>query len=444
MIMQTKWTLMLSLFLVAAVVQAQTTTSSLSTMGSSEQGMSSSSSSMQSQQAFGASSVDLARGSSIIGAKVVNPQGEDLGSIHEVVLNSQRDQINYAVLAHGGVAGIGEKLIAIPWSEFQVQSTTTGGRSITHPLRGKKHTTGTMSREEIERPGASSAAYESQSSQYSSSQQQQMQGQRLMWNKEEHVQLTLNSSKDQLSRVAGFDKDAWPEQASANWQQQTQQPQSQQEPSSAQKAQFDTRKLSKVIGTRVESATPITFREAASTSSEQQSGASRSSMQEQRSGAQEQSSTRSASGRTDIGKIKDCVLNSDNGRLIYCVVSLDEVPNHTREMSVVPWEAIRVTTTSDNKQIAQLQVTSGESLLAFTFRSNQQPDLADRTYLERVYTAYNVEPQWEALGFVPPSGTSRDQMQQQHRQQRQDRQMQRQQRQQQQRQGSESQSQGRY
>lgn len=363
--MQTKWTLMgfVVLMFAASAVLAQTT-SSLST----EQGMG------RGGMAAGAaqpSGVELCRGSSLIGSRVVNAQGQDLGKIHDIVLNSQRDQIGYAVLAHGGIAGVGDKLIAIPWSEFQVQTMA--------------------------------AAAEQQSP----SQQQQHQHQRLVWNRDQRIELTLPVSKDQLSRVQGFSREAWPEQASANWQQQSYletMPMS-----GAQKTAFDTRKLSRIIGMKVESSTPITFRE---TSSSGMTGSQ--TRRESREEARQQSQAQST-GRTDIGKVRDCVLNADNGRLIYCVVSLSEVSGHTREMSVVPWEAIRV---DQQKQIARLHTTSGDSLLAFTFQPNQQPDLADRDYLERVYTAYNVEPQWEALGFVPPSGESRQQQMQRQQQQR--------------------------
>jgi hypothetical protein len=275
-------------------------------------------------------------------------------------------------------------------------------------------------------PGASIADQSSGAQSGQSSQQQygqsaqQHRSQRLAWNRDMDVQLILPVSKDSLDRVQGFDKDAWPDQASANWQQQSG---SQQRMSDAQQSQFDTRKLSKIIGMKVESTTPITFRETSSSSRQQTQ--------------QQARSQDSSSGRTEIGKIKDCVLNSDNGRLIYGVVSLSEISGHTREMSVVPWEAIRV---DQQQQICLLQVTSGDSLLAFTFQQNQQPDLADRNYLERVYTAFNVEPQWEALGFVAPSGSEsgRQQpgMQQQRRYQQQQQQQQQRQQQQRQQRGS--------
>ena len=49
------------------------------------------------------------------GEDVVNPQGETLGEIEEIMLDVRGGRIAYAVLAAGGFLGIGEKYFAIPW-----------------------------------------------------------------------------------------------------------------------------------------------------------------------------------------------------------------------------------------------------------------------------------------------------------------------------------------
>ena len=51
---------------------------------------------------------------SIIGSKVVNTEGEQLGSIKDLVVDLDDAQIAYAVLAFGGFMGLGDKLFAIP------------------------------------------------------------------------------------------------------------------------------------------------------------------------------------------------------------------------------------------------------------------------------------------------------------------------------------------
>jgi len=56
--------------------------------------------------------------SSIIGAHVVNPQAESLGSIKEIVLDPHIGRVAYVVVSFGGFLGLGEKLFAIPFSAF--------------------------------------------------------------------------------------------------------------------------------------------------------------------------------------------------------------------------------------------------------------------------------------------------------------------------------------
>ena len=52
--------------------------------------------------------------SSIIGNKVVNSEGELLGTIKDLVVDLDDAQIAYAVLSFGGLLGLGDKLFAIP------------------------------------------------------------------------------------------------------------------------------------------------------------------------------------------------------------------------------------------------------------------------------------------------------------------------------------------
>ena len=57
--------------------------------------------------------------SKIIGETVVNRQNEDLGKIHELVIDAKEGCIAYAVLSFGGFMGMGNKLFAIPWRAFE-------------------------------------------------------------------------------------------------------------------------------------------------------------------------------------------------------------------------------------------------------------------------------------------------------------------------------------
>lgn len=59
------------------------------------------------------------KASNIIGTGVVNPKGDNLGDIKEVVIDPQTGKVAYAVVSFGGFLGLGEKLFAIPFSSFK-------------------------------------------------------------------------------------------------------------------------------------------------------------------------------------------------------------------------------------------------------------------------------------------------------------------------------------
>jgi len=58
------------------------------------------------------------KASSIIGTDVVNPKGDNLGDIKEVVIDPRTGKVAYAVVSFGGFLGMGTKLFAIPFSAF--------------------------------------------------------------------------------------------------------------------------------------------------------------------------------------------------------------------------------------------------------------------------------------------------------------------------------------
>jgi sporulation protein YlmC with PRC-barrel domain len=93
--------------------------------------------------------------SSLMGDKVVNPEGEDLGKIEEFMIDLDTGCIAYAVLSFGGFLGIGDKLFAIPVQALKLD--------------------------------------------------------------EDKKCFILNVSKDKLKNASGFDKNDWPDMANAEW-----------------------------------------------------------------------------------------------------------------------------------------------------------------------------------------------------------------------------------
>lgn len=58
----------------------------------------------------------------IIGDKVINTAGEQLGTIKELMIDLDGGLIAYAVLSFGGILGMGDKLFAIPWEAFTIDT----------------------------------------------------------------------------------------------------------------------------------------------------------------------------------------------------------------------------------------------------------------------------------------------------------------------------------
>jgi sporulation protein YlmC with PRC-barrel domain len=58
----------------------------------------------------------------LLGEDVMNAQGEDLGDIKEIMLDMRSGRVAYAVLAFGGLFGMGQKLFAVPWSALRLDT----------------------------------------------------------------------------------------------------------------------------------------------------------------------------------------------------------------------------------------------------------------------------------------------------------------------------------
>ena len=93
----------------------------------------------------------------VIGMPVKSPDKEELGSIDEIVVDIESGTIAYAVLTFNGFFGFSEKYFAIPWKEL------------------------TLSHDEDESC------------------------------------FLLDTDRDKLSKMSGFDKKDWPERAAADW-----------------------------------------------------------------------------------------------------------------------------------------------------------------------------------------------------------------------------------
>ena len=64
------------------------------------------------------STLGFQKASDVVKAKVQNSRGENLGQINDLIIMPD-GKVGYAILSHGGVLGIGNKLIPIPWQALK-------------------------------------------------------------------------------------------------------------------------------------------------------------------------------------------------------------------------------------------------------------------------------------------------------------------------------------
>ena len=58
----------------------------------------------------------------VIGMKVNTPDGKHVGEIDQLIMSVRDGKVSHAVIGLGGVAGVGEKHVVVPWSQVKIQA----------------------------------------------------------------------------------------------------------------------------------------------------------------------------------------------------------------------------------------------------------------------------------------------------------------------------------
>lgn len=62
----------------------------------------------------------IVRVDDVQGMDIYNLKGEEIGVVESVTIDTDKGDIAYVVISHGGFLGMGEKMFAVPWKEFRM------------------------------------------------------------------------------------------------------------------------------------------------------------------------------------------------------------------------------------------------------------------------------------------------------------------------------------
>ena len=64
----------------------------------------------------------------IIGTRITNAAGKDLGEIDQLLID-RNGKVSHVVIGIGGLAGVGEKKVVVPWSDLKFAPVTEGKKN---------------------------------------------------------------------------------------------------------------------------------------------------------------------------------------------------------------------------------------------------------------------------------------------------------------------------
>lgn len=64
----------------------------------------------------------------VIGTRIKSAEGKDLGEVDQLLID-RNGRVTHVVVGLGGVAGVGEKKVVVPWSDLKMAPTTEGKKN---------------------------------------------------------------------------------------------------------------------------------------------------------------------------------------------------------------------------------------------------------------------------------------------------------------------------
>lgn len=248
------------------------------------------------------------RGSELMGLNVQNQQGESIGEIHDIVINPANGRAAYVALSVGGVAGIGDSLFAVPFDAFHFTADDNDERAV--------QADGDLS----------------------------------------NVVARLNVSKDALNERQGFNQDAWPNFADANWRMTNDQAyesvRQRDRAASDDELAGNLVRLSDVIGLNVENAAD-----------------------------------------ENVGEVNDVVVDSSTGHVRYVALSVGGFLGMGDKLFAIPLKAFSMTKDDDGEIDATLPVTKESFDNIAGFDQDHWPSFSDQSWRDQNDRSYES---WQA------------------------------------------------
>jgi sporulation protein YlmC with PRC-barrel domain len=312
----------------------------------------------------------LHRTSKIIGKDVKGAQNENLGSVYDLVLTSDDQEVSYAALSSGGTWGMGAKYYAIPWSALQVNSqgdiTTSLTKSQLDQASFDKNNWPAQASPQL-MSSTSSGAMSGQSSQMGTQRQStdQTRDRDATDAGRTRSGQTSDRSNDQPGAI-GSQTDTGSQTGSATGRQGT----------------MDTARDRQTMGqTGAAMGSDMT--------------ASNKDVQYRRVSNLTGTAVRNAQGE-DIGNIEDFVVDTTGGQVAYTVVSFGGFWGIGEKLAAVPATAVEI---EARRHVARLDADRA-TLEKVAFKADEFPDLSNKEYAQRLHETFNAEPYSPVLGYV--------------------------------------------
>jgi sporulation protein YlmC with PRC-barrel domain len=97
-----------------------------------------------------------------------------------------------------------------------------------------------------------------------------------------------------------------------------------------------------------------------------------------------------------IGRVQDLILDAGQGKALYALIEIDNIRNADGKLASTPWGAMEVQPESR----AAIVKADNEMLASIAYSPAEMPNLASRTFAERIYRQFNEQPYWTTYGYM--------------------------------------------